>query len=72
MAVNVNAPLMATAALRRRNDRLLVAAVLASCALVVVLMVAAGVAVTPDALAVALGLAAVLAGRGGCSCATTG
>jgi hypothetical protein len=56
--------LTTTPELRRRNDRLLVAAVLAYCALVVVLMVATGVAITPDVLAVAFGLAAVLIGRG--------
>jgi hypothetical protein len=64
MGIGVVAPLTATTALRQRNDRLLVAAVLAYCALVVVLMVVAGVAITPDVLAVALGLVAVLAGRG--------
>ncbi len=53
-----------TAALRRRNDRLLVAGVLAYSALVVTLMIATGVAITPDVLAVAFGLAAVLLGRG--------
>jgi membrane-associated phospholipid phosphatase len=53
-----------TAALRRRNDRLLVAGVLGYSALVVVLMIATGVAITPDVLAVAFGLAAVLLGRG--------
>ena len=64
MSVGVSETLTATSALRKRNDRLLVAAVLAYSALVVVLMVAAGVAITPDVLAVAFGLAAVLAGRG--------
>ena len=52
------------AALLRRNDRLLVGGVLAYAALVVVLMVVGGVALTPDVLAVAFGLAAVLLGRG--------
>jgi len=51
-------------ALARRNDRLLLVGVLAYAALVVVLMVVGGVALTPDVLAVAFGLAAVLLGRG--------
>jgi hypothetical protein len=50
--------------LRRRNDRLLVAGILGYAALVVVLMVVGGLAITPDVLAVAFGLAAVLLGRG--------
>ncbi len=64
VSVEVSEPLTATPELRRRNDRLLVVAVLAYCVLVVFLMVVAGVAITPDVMAVALGLAAVLAGRG--------
>jgi hypothetical protein len=52
------------AALLRRNDRLLIGGVLAYAALVVALMVVGGVALTPDVLAVAFGLAAVLLGRG--------
>ncbi len=51
-------------ALRRRNDRLLVAGILGYAVLVVVLMVVGGLAITPDVLAVAFGLAAVLLGRG--------
>jgi PAP2 superfamily len=57
-------PEPATMALRRRNDRLLVAGVLAYAGLVVVLMIVGGVAITPDVMAVAFGLAAVLLGRG--------
>jgi membrane-associated phospholipid phosphatase len=53
-----------TGSLRRRNDRLLVAGVLVYSAVVVILMVATGVSITPDFLAVAFGLAAVLLGRG--------
>jgi membrane-associated phospholipid phosphatase len=64
LSVGLSESLTATTALRKRNDRLLVVAVLAYTALVVVLMVAAGVAITPDVMAVAFGLAAVLAGRG--------
>jgi hypothetical protein len=51
-------------ALARRNDRLLVGGILGYAALVIVLMVVGGVALTPDVLAVAFGLAAVLLGRG--------
>jgi hypothetical protein len=54
----------ATVALRRRNDRLLVAGILGYAVLVVVLMVVGGLAITPDVLAIAFGLAAVLLGRG--------
>jgi hypothetical protein len=54
----------ATRALRRRNDQFLVAGILAYVVLVVGLMVATGVAITPDVLAVAFGLAAVILGRG--------
>ncbi len=50
--------------LARRNDRLLVAGVLAYAALVVVLMVVGGVALTPDVLAVSFGIVALLLGRG--------
>ena len=50
--------------LGRRNERLLVAGVLVYAALVVVLMVLTGVAITPDVIAVGFGLAAVLLGRG--------
>lgn len=51
-------------ALARRNDRLLIAGVVGYAALVVALMVGGGVALTPDVLAVAFGLAAILLGRG--------
>jgi hypothetical protein len=51
-------------ALARRNDRLLVAGVVAYAALVVALMVGGGVALTPDVLVVAFGLTAILLGRG--------
>jgi hypothetical protein len=51
-------------ALRRRNDRLLVVGILGYGVLVVVLMIVAGVAITPDVMAVAFGLVAVLLGRG--------
>lgn len=57
-------PEVDTQALRLRNDRLLVGSVLAYSALVAILMVVAGVSITPDFLAVAFGLAAVLMGRG--------
>ncbi len=53
-----------TGALRRRNDRFVVAGILGYSALVVTLMVVGGVGITPDVLAVAFGLAAVLLGRG--------
>jgi membrane-associated phospholipid phosphatase len=57
-------PDLGTHALRRRNDQLLVAGILGYAALVVVLMLVGGVAITPDLLAVAFGLAAVMLGRG--------
>jgi membrane-associated phospholipid phosphatase len=50
--------------LGRRNDRLLLLAVGAYIALLSALMIARGVSVTPDVLLVALGLAAVMLGRG--------
>ena len=62
--MSTTAPDLSLGALARRNDRLLVAGVLAYAAFVVFLMVAGGVALTPDVLAVAFGLAAVLLGRG--------
>ncbi|HXG40030.1 MAG TPA: phosphatase PAP2 family protein [Candidatus Limnocylindrales bacterium] len=52
------------AALGRRNDRILLAAVGAYVVLLSGLMLARGVSITPDVLLVALGLAAVLLGRG--------
>ena len=51
-------------ALARRNNRLLLAGLLAYVALIVGLMVAGGVALTPDVIAVAFGLVAILMGRG--------
>jgi hypothetical protein len=50
--------------LGRRNDRLLLALVGGYVAVLSVLMIAGGVAITPDVLLVALGLATVLLGRG--------
>jgi hypothetical protein len=50
--------------LGRRNDRLLLAAVAAYTVLLSVLMIARGIAVTPDLVVVAFGLAALLLGRG--------
>jgi membrane-associated phospholipid phosphatase len=51
-------------ALGRRNDRLLLALVGGYIVLLSALMIARGVSITPDVLLVALGLAAVLLGRG--------
>jgi hypothetical protein len=53
-----------TATLGRRNERLLVLALVGYAVLVVVLMFQRGVALTPDVLAVAFGLSAVILGRG--------
>jgi hypothetical protein len=53
-----------TGHLGRRNDRLLLVAVVAYVVLLSGLMIARGVSVTPDVLLVALGMAAVLLGRG--------
>ncbi|HET6380865.1 MAG TPA: phosphatase PAP2 family protein [candidate division Zixibacteria bacterium] len=50
--------------LRHRNERWLVVAVGGYAALVVLIMVAGGVSITPDVLFVAFALAAVLLGRG--------
>ncbi len=60
----IDSPEVRTRALRRRNDRLLVGGILAYSALVAAVMIGAGVSITPDFLAVAFGLAAVLLGRG--------
>ncbi len=60
----IDDPEIRTGALRRRNDRLLVGGILVYSALVAVVMIVAGVSITPDFLAVAFGLAAVLLGRG--------
>lgn len=60
----IDDPEIRTGALRRRNDRLLVGGILVYSALVAALMIVAGVSITPDFLAVAFGLAAVLLGRG--------
>ena len=51
-------------ALGRRNDRILLAAIGGYIVLLSALMLARGVSITPDVLLVALGLAAVLVGRG--------
>ncbi len=64
MSTAAPAPDDAIGSLARRNDRLLVAGVVAYAAFVVFLMVVGGVALTPDVLAVAFGLAAILLGRG--------
>jgi hypothetical protein len=50
--------------LGRRNERILIGAVAAYIALLSALMIARGVSITPDVLLVALGLAALLLGRG--------
>jgi len=52
------------AALHRRNDRLLLVTIAGYVALLSGLMIVGGVSVTPDVLLVALGLAAVILGRG--------
>jgi hypothetical protein len=52
------------AQLGRRNDRLLLAAVAGYAVLLSVLMIARGISVTPDVIAVAFGLAALILGRG--------
>jgi membrane-associated phospholipid phosphatase len=52
------------AALGRRNDRILLVAIGGYIVLLSALMLARGVSITPDVLLVALGLAAVLVGRG--------
>ncbi len=51
-------------ALGRRNDRLLVVALVGYAVLVVAIMFDRGIALTPDVLAVGFGLSAVLLGRG--------
>ncbi len=53
-----------TRTLGRRNERLLMALVLGYSALVVVLMFLRGIEITPDVMAVAFGLGAVILGRG--------
>ena len=50
--------------LGRRNDRLLLGAVVAYTVLLSILMIARGISVTPDVVVVGLGLAALLLGRG--------
>ncbi|TFG67236.1 MAG: inositol phosphorylceramide synthase [Thermomicrobiales bacterium] len=50
--------------LSRRNDRLLTVALIGYAVLVVAIMFDRGIALTPDVLAVAFGLSAVLLGRG--------
>ncbi|HEY3524155.1 MAG TPA: phosphatase PAP2 family protein [Candidatus Limnocylindrales bacterium] len=58
------APIPEPVALGRRNDRLLLVAVVGYVVLLSALMIVRGVSVTPDVLLVALGMAAVLLGRG--------
>jgi membrane-associated phospholipid phosphatase len=53
-----------TPSLGRRNERLLIAGVLAYSGLVILLMFLRGIEITPDVMAVAFGLGAVLLGRG--------
>ena len=50
--------------LGRRNDRLLLAAVVAYAVLLSILMISRGISVTPDVVVVCFGFAAVLLGRG--------
>jgi hypothetical protein len=50
--------------LGRRNDRLLLAAVIAYAVLLSILMISRGISVTPDVVVVSFGLAALLLGRG--------
>ncbi len=50
--------------LGRRNDRLLLAAIASYAVILSVLMIARGISVTPELIAVAFGLAALLLGRG--------
>jgi hypothetical protein len=54
----------AHADLHRRNDRLLLGTIAAYVLVLSFLMIVSGVAVTPDVLLIALGLAAVILGRG--------
>jgi len=54
----------ALAGLHRRNDRLLLLTIVGYIAVLSALMIASGISITPDVLLVALGLAAVLLGRG--------
>lgn len=53
-----------TPSLGRRNERLLIAGVLVYSGLVILLMFLRGIEITPDVMAVAFGLGAVLLGRG--------
>ncbi|MFL5679619.1 MAG: phosphatase PAP2 family protein, partial [Chloroflexota bacterium] len=57
-------PAREDAGLGRRNDRLLLAMVAGYIVLLSALMIVRGVSITPDVLLVALGLAAVIVGRG--------
>jgi PAP2 superfamily len=61
---DVPAAATASAGLGRRNDRLLLALIGGYIALLSGLMIVRGVSITPDVLLVALGLAAVILGRG--------
>jgi hypothetical protein len=52
------------AGLHRRNDRLLLLTIAGYVIVLSILMIASGVSITPDVMLVALGLAAILLGRG--------
>jgi hypothetical protein len=52
------------AGLHRRNDRLLLLTIAGYVLVLSILMIASGVSITPDVMLVALGLAAILLGRG--------
>ncbi len=57
-------PGLETGHLGRRNERILIGAVAGYIAILSALMIAKGVSITPDVLLVALGLAALILGRG--------
>ena len=63
-AAGADAATTSDAGLGRRNDRLLVGLIGGYVALLSILMIAGGVSLTPDVLLIALGLAALLIGRG--------
>jgi hypothetical protein len=62
--MSTKAPDPTLGTLARRNDRLMVAGVVAYAAFIVLLMVVGGVALTPDVIAVSFALVALLLGRG--------